>query len=66
MLAHVNRGFGMGSSGKRSPAGRDRPGDSYDELGTLAVPWPVVATLDRPELISLGSPIVRPADAPNL
>ena len=66
MLAHVNRGFGVGSSGKRSPAGRDRPGDSYDELGTLAVPWPVVATLDRPQLVSPRSAMMPPADAPNL
>ena len=56
VLARVNRGLGVCSSGKRSPMGRDRPRDSYDVLGTLAVRWPVVATLDRPELISLGYP----------
>ena len=46
VLARVNRGLGVCSSGKSNPAGRDAPPGSYDELGTLA------ATLDRPELVS--------------
>ena len=66
MLARVNRGLGVCSSGKSNPAGRDAPPGSYDELGTLAVPWPVVATLDRPQLVSPRSAMMPPADAPNL
>ena len=50
MLARVNRGLGVCSSGKSNPAGRDAPPGSYDELGTLAVPWQVVATRDRLQL----------------
>ena len=37
VLARVNRGLGVCSSGKRNPAGQDRPRDSYDELSTFAI-----------------------------